>query len=215
MATCDPPGLVTHYRLPDLRTRRGLAGVEYVVGDEHAGLVQAPDPYFPEAAHQRCRVHYVGNALARQYRRVAHRGERGCTMPGCAHARRGVGRVRAVERLRCAHERSPRRPTGWRRRRRRRCLLPTARRRAPPAARSTNSVGRDHADIHRRTRVVRIFPNDASLVRLASALAIERNGTWMERRSLTLPGAPPSRAEPRKTARAQRGRKRNYTQTCT
>lgn len=64
MATCDPPGLVTHYRLPDLRTRRGLAGVEYVVGDEHAGLVQAPDPYFPEAAHQRCRVHYVGNALA-------------------------------------------------------------------------------------------------------------------------------------------------------
>jgi hypothetical protein len=38
--------------------------------------------------------------------------------------------------------------------------------------------------------VVRIFPDDASLVRLASAGAIERNEMWMERRYFTISGAP-------------------------
>jgi transposase-like protein len=47
--------------------------------------------------------------------------------------------------------------------------------------RSTNSVEQDRAEIRRRTGVVRICPNDPSLVRLASALAIKRNNQWIER----------------------------------
>jgi putative transposase len=43
---------------------RGLKGVEYVVSDEHKGLVQALRRYFPDAQHQRCQVHYLRNALA-------------------------------------------------------------------------------------------------------------------------------------------------------
>jgi transposase-like protein len=66
--------------------------------------------------------------------------------------------------------------------------------------RSTNSVEHDHAEIRRRTRVVRVFPNDASLVRLASALAIERNEKWMERRYLTMDEAPQSETVLRKSA---------------
>ncbi len=38
--------------------------------------------------------------------------------------------------------------------------------------------------MQRRTKVVRIFPNDASLLRLGTALAIERNEQWMEWRYL-------------------------------
>ncbi len=64
--------------------------------------------------------------------------------------------------------------------------------------RSTNSVEHDHAEIRRRTRVVRIFPNEASLVRLTSALAIERNEKWMERRYLSMPESPRSETELRK-----------------
>jgi putative transposase len=48
--------------------------------------------------------------------------------------------------------------------------------------RTTNGIEHDHAEMRRRTRVVRIFPNEASLLRLASALAAERNEQWMERR---------------------------------
>jgi transposase-like protein len=36
--------------------------------------------------------------------------------------------------------------------------------------------------MRRRTRVIRIFPNEASLLRLGTALAIERNEQWLERR---------------------------------
>jgi putative transposase len=48
--------------------------------------------------------------------------------------------------------------------------------------RTMNGIEQDHAEMRRRTRVVRIFPNEASLLRLASALAAERNEQWMERR---------------------------------
>jgi putative transposase len=66
--------------------------------------------------------------------------------------------------------------------------------------RSTNSVEHDHAEIRRRTRVVRIFPNEASLVRLISALAVERNEKWMERRYLRLEPASPAEVELRQSA---------------
>jgi putative transposase len=56
--------------------------------------------------------------------------------------------------------------------------MPSHRRRL----RTTNGIEHDHAEMRRRTRVVRIFPNEASLLRLSSALAAERNEQWMERR---------------------------------
>jgi transposase-like protein len=42
---------------------RGLAGVEFVVSDDHAGLRQAIVEVLPEAAWQRCYVHFLRNAL--------------------------------------------------------------------------------------------------------------------------------------------------------
>ena len=59
-------------------------------------------------------------------------------------------------------------------------LLPT--RKARLCLRSTNSVELDHAAVRRRTRVIRIFPNEASLLRLGTALAMDRNEAWSMRR---------------------------------
>ena len=42
---------------------RGLSGVEFVVSDDHAGLRQAIVEILPEAAWQRCYVHFLRNAL--------------------------------------------------------------------------------------------------------------------------------------------------------
>src|SRR5205823_5539973 len=50
--------------LEDL-VRRGLKGVRYAVSDEHQGLMSALRRFFPEAAHQRCQVHYLRNALSK------------------------------------------------------------------------------------------------------------------------------------------------------
>ncbi|HEY0151230.1 MAG TPA: IS256 family transposase [Longimicrobium sp.] len=181
--------------------QRGLEGVEYVVSDEHAGLVQALGLYFPEATHQRCQVHYMRNALSY----VSTDALRDALITGLRDVWAAPTREEAQARLAR--------------------LVDTLRAKVPALAewleetaeqtlacyelpagvhrlrlRSTNSVEHDHAEIRRRTRVVRIFPNDASLVRLASALAIERNEKWMERRYFSMPETPQAEPELRKSA---------------
>ena len=51
---------------------------------------------------------------------------------------------------------------------------------------STNMLERFNSEIRRRTRVVRIFPNETSCVRLMSALRMEMNEEWMGRKYLTM-----------------------------
>lgn len=47
---------------------------------------------------------------------------------------------------------------------------------------TTNSIEHDHMAVRRRTSVVRVFPNEASFLRLGTALALERNEQWLGRR---------------------------------
>jgi putative transposase len=49
---------------------RGLSGVEFVVSDDHAGLRRAIQEVLPEAAWQRCYVHFLRNALDHLPRRA-------------------------------------------------------------------------------------------------------------------------------------------------
>ena len=49
---------------------RGLAGVEFVVSDDHEGLKRAIREVLPEAAWQRCYVHFLRNALDHLPRKV-------------------------------------------------------------------------------------------------------------------------------------------------
>ena len=52
--------------------------------------------------------------------------------------------------------------------------------------RTTNMLERFNEEIKRRTRVVRIFPNEQSCIRLVSALAMEENENWMERKYMNM-----------------------------
>jgi len=45
--------------------------------------------------------------------------------------------------------------------------------------RTMNELERYHQEVRRRTRVVRIFPNRASCLRLTSALAMEQSEDWL------------------------------------
>ena len=54
---------------------------------------------------------------------------------------------------------------------------------------STNPLERLNAEIKRRTNVVGIFPNDASITRLVGAMMLEQNDEWsLNRRYMTLEG---------------------------
>ena len=64
--------------------------------------------------------------------------------------------------------------------------------------RSTNPLERLSSEIGPRTEVVGIFPDDASLIRLASALIIEQNDEWLVgRRYLSLDSLAPLLEEQR------------------
>ncbi len=167
--------------LEDL-VRRGLKGVRYAVSDEHQGLMSALRRFFPEAAHQRCQVHYLRNALSKlssptQQHELLAALRDVWSAPAREEAEARLSRL--VARLKkplprlaeWLEETAP--PTLES------LTLPSYARRL---LNSTNSIEHDHAEVRRRTRVIRIFPNEASLLRLGTALAMERNEGWSERR---------------------------------
>lgn len=165
---------------------RGLRGVSYVVSDEHLGLVTALQRYFPDAIHQRCQVHYQRNALAK----VSSDHAQAILHQGLRDAWTATTREEAALRIaRLTDELRPLAPRAadW--------LLDTHAETLACYAldhddvrrplRSTNSLERHHVEVRRRTRVIRIFPHEASLLRLATALAVEQNDRWRHKRWLT------------------------------
>jgi len=52
--------------------------------------------------------------------------------------------------------------------------------------RTTNRQERLNEEIRRRERVIRIFPNDASALRLIGALLAEKNEVWQEKKYLDM-----------------------------
>jgi transposase-like protein len=163
--------------------QRGLTGVQYVVSDEHAGLVDAIRRFFPDAVHQRCQVHYLRNALDR----VSSDAWRDEVKQGLHDVWRAPSRAEAERRAAVVLAR-------WH------STLPTlaawmessiadtlavfalSDSVAHHRLRSTNGIEHDHMAVRRRTTVIRVFPNEASFVRLASALAMERNEKWLAKR---------------------------------
>jgi transposase-like protein len=155
---------------------RGLHGVTYVVSDEHARLRAALQRYFPDAVPQRCQMHYQRNALSK----VSSPERQAALCEGLRHVwaaptraeaeRRGgdvIASVRpALPTLAVWLEETLHKTIGF-------YALPEAE--ARRRLRTTNAAEREHEEIRRRTRVIRIFPNEASYLRLASALAADRN----------------------------------------
>jgi len=165
---------------------RGLAGVELVISDHHLGLKAAIATVFLGASWQRCRVHFLRNVLAKvpraQAQMVAAAIRTVFAQPDAAHVARQVDEVAAT-----LQDRFPAVSAQ---------LLDAAADltafAAFPEAHwtkiwSTNPLERLNGEIKRRTRVVGIFPNDASALRLITAVCVELHDEWQvaERRYLS------------------------------
>jgi putative transposase len=61
--------------------------------------------------------------------------------------------------------------------------------------RTTNLLERQNQELKRRTRVVRVFPNEQSCLRLVCALLMETNQEWMEQLYLRMDEHAPTAAE--------------------
>ncbi len=167
--------------------RRGLRGVSYVVSDEHLGLRDALERWLPEAAHQRCQVHYLRNLLGQAPSVERFQEARDALQDAWDAASREVAQTKIRAFLAEFESKSPR-MAAWIEETVEETLaafeLPTGEERR--RLRTTNGLEREHVEMRRRTRVVRIFPNEASLLRLAAALAIQHNEIWLERRYVVL-----------------------------
>jgi putative transposase len=158
---------------------RGLHGLEFVVADDHAGLRAAIREVLPEAAFQRCYVHFLRNALDHLPRKADD---------DCLQELRWIYDRRALVEARAdlaawLKKWSPRyeKLTGWVEENIEETFtyyrLP---RQHHKRMKSTNMLERLNEEIKRRTHVVRIFPNAASCLRLVRALAIEIHENWLE-----------------------------------
>jgi putative transposase len=164
--------------LLDLR-KRGLREVECVVSDDHAGLKKAIQEVLPEAAWQRCYVHFLRNAL--DY--LPRKADDDCLMElRWMYARRTLDEARR-DLAAWLGKWSGRYPklcdwvegnieetfTFYR--------LPQQHHKN---LKSTNMLERLNEELKRRTLVVRIFPNADSCLRLVRALAAEIHENWIE-----------------------------------
>ncbi len=162
-----------------LLKQRGLHGVEFVVSDEHPGLKKAIAEILPEAAWQRCYVHFLRNALDYVPRKV----DDDCLQElRWFYDRRELAEVRRdiVQWLAKWQGKYPK-LTAWVEDNIEETLtyyrLPLAHHKH---MKSTNMLERLNQEIKRRTHVVRIFPNAESCLRLVRALAVETHENWLE-----------------------------------
>jgi transposase-like protein len=160
--------------------RRGLRGVKLVISDAHEGIKAAVSKLLC-ASWQRCRVHFMRNALA-------HAGKSG---------RRVVSAFIATA---FAQETPEAASQQWR------SVADQMRPKLPKLAGlmddaepdvlaymafpkehraklySTNPIERLNGEIKRRTNVVGIFPNEAAITRLIGAILLEQNDEWAVQR---------------------------------
>ena len=164
---------------------RGLRGVKLVIADDHKGLRAAAAKVF-SATHQRCRVHWLRNALAHvppKQRPAAVAMLKTIFAQDTAEAAHAQWR-QVADALR---ERFPKLAELMDGAREDVLAYMTFPREHWPQIASTNPLERLNGEIKRRADVVGIFPNDRSVIRLVGALMLEQSDEWaVSRRYMSL-----------------------------
>ena len=158
--------------------RRGLRGVKLITSDDHEGLRQAVERYFQGATWQRCQFHFQRNLLdcvrkndrekiSEEVKSIFNSPDRYFAL---MRAKEVVEKYQDIylkftQKLEEGLEDALA------------CLsFPVAHRKK---IRTTNNLERFNEEIRRRTRVIRIFPDEKACLRLISALCIEQNEEWL------------------------------------
>jgi putative transposase len=170
---------------------RGLRGVQLVVADAHPGLAEARRKHLPGIPWQRCQRHFLMNALEkapRSLEKTLHTRLRQIWDDSTNHEKA----CKALSELAADLESEHPELTEWLEAEGQETLscfhFPESHRRR---IRTTNGNERVNQELKRRSRVVRIFPNPASTLRLTTALLKEWHEDWVTgRRYLCMQSLP-------------------------
>lgn len=157
--------------------KRGLKGLDLVVSDSHGGLVNALKRQFQGVSWQRCQVHFIRNILGHSPRhlraeiaehlRLIFQAESKATARKLANSLLKEFESRAERAMSCLESGLEDAlsvlafPKHYHQR-----------------LRTTNLAERMNEEIRRRQRVIRVFPNNTSALRLIGALLAEKYDEW-------------------------------------
>jgi putative transposase len=158
--------------------QRGLKGVDLIVSDQHAGLVKAAKRNFQGASWQRCQVHFMRNILGATPRNLRKEIASQLKIIFTAEDKKTARKLsndlideyekklpKAMNCLENGLESSItvlEFPVKYQKR-----------------LRTSNLAERVNEEIRRRQRVIRIFPNDDSAMRIIGALLADLNEKWL------------------------------------
>lgn len=156
---------------------RGLKGVEFIVSDSHAGLKAAAAKHFQGAIWQRCQVHLMRNVWAKankKHREALIAGMRRIFGACCKEDARAAFRKLALELEGKADKALETLENGLEDALAVMALPEKYRKRLA----TSNMQERLNEEIRRREKVIRIFPNEDSAMRLIGALLAEKHEAW-------------------------------------
>ena len=159
-------------------TERGLHGVELVTSDDHAGLRSALRAVLPSVKWQRCQVHLQRNAVA-YVPKVEMRATVARDLRTIFNAPDRTEAERLLRIVADRYQSTAPRLAEWMEANIPEGLnvfsMPEHHRRR---LRTSNMLERLNREIKRRTRVASLFPNEASALRLATAVLAETSDEW-------------------------------------
>ena len=158
---------------------RGLQGVEFITSDDHPGLKAARKAVLPGARWQRCQFHLAQNAIHHTPNQ-AIRKTIGEELRAVWDAPSLGGAEEELKRLVAKYRNTAPKLAAWLEENVPEGLavfkLPREHWRP---MRTSNPIERSiQQELKRRTRKIRVFPNEASLIRLASAILVEIDEQW-------------------------------------
>jgi putative transposase len=157
---------------------RGLHGVEMITSDAHEGLKAACRAVFTGVPWQRCQFHLQQNATA-YVPKTDMRSDVAADIRGVFNAPDANEAERLLQRAVEKYRHTAPKLAEWMERSVPEGLTvftrPVAHQRR---LRTSNMIERLNKEIRRRTRVATLFPNEASLLRLVSAVLAEADEEW-------------------------------------
>jgi len=162
--------------LRDLKSR-GLGGVDLVVSDDHKGLKKAVQRHFQGVRWQRCQGHFLRNILG--HAPASQRGPLALALGRLFRAdTKEEARAIKNEIMVTFEKKAPKSMECLEEGFEESLTILSFPRKYRVRLRSTNSQERLNEEVRRRERVIRIFPNEDSAIRLIGALLSEFHEQW-------------------------------------